>query len=226
MTATTTRPEVVANDDAPAFVLSAVPDQPDVTRVTDLAAIVAELKATNERTAKAEADLVALKETVRQWFIKFTKDSWDFANGKYGDDSLCATWERYCAEVGVPPRPEKSNPILVRGNVKMPLSAITIADTTRIPRAVAQKMIDSLPEEERFSVTQNSWNVTVGQFDLDDPTWEPLLRKRPNSCCCVAARADFANKVRANYGAKAFADMATLTIDCPALAHVPWEAPS
>jgi len=224
MTATTTRPEAVVTDDAPAFVLSAVPDQPDVTRVTDLAAIVAELKATNERTAEAEAALVALKETVRQWFAKFTKESWDFANGKDGGDSLCATWERYCSEVGVPPRPERSSPVVVRGFVKMPLSAVTIADQTRIPRDVAQKMIASLPEEERFTRVSNAWNVAVSSVDLDDPTWEPLAKTRSNlPCVCPRARAEFVSKAVSNYGRSAVVDMPSLSVDCPASVHIPVE---
>jgi hypothetical protein len=219
MTATTTRPEAVVTDDAPAFVLSAVPDLPDVTRVTDLAAIVAELKATNERTAVAEVALVALKETVRQWFVKFTKDSWEFANS----DSLCATWERYTAEVGIPARPERSNPVTVRGIVKLPLSAVTVADTVKVSRAMAQVMIDALPEGERYTQISNAWNVTVSRIDLDDPNWEPLLKRRPSSCICPAARVDYLARVRSNYGTRAVVDLASLSIDCPAVNHIPVE---
>jgi hypothetical protein len=233
MTSLATEPD--RHPDGPALVLSVVPDLEEAETTTegadtdvsasalsaDLPAIAAELLATIERTDKAVAELAALKETVRTWYVKFTKDAWATANVA----GLCATWERYCESVGVPPRPDHaSSPARnVRGTVRVPITARVLRSATGLAEAQVEVMIAALPEDQRFTSSQQSWNVTAASAVLDDPLWDPLAKGGGHRCICPTARADFQRRAVSNYGTGTLVDVDTLVIDCPASKHEPVE---
>lgn len=225
MTSLATEPD--RHTDGPALVLSIVPDldedradtSADTVSAADLPAIAAELLATIERTEKAVADLVALKDTVRAWFVKFTQEAWSTAEVA----GLCSTWERYCESVGVPPRPSHAGAVNVRGTVNLPITVASLRQSMVLTEMQAGVMLAALPENQRFIPSQQSWNVAAASAVLDDPHWDPLGPKSKSPCICPTARTEFARRAIENVGRNAVVDMASLVVSCPAVTHTPYE---
>jgi hypothetical protein len=230
MSIETIEPDVVI--DAPASVLSIVPDLPDepeevidTVSTADLPGIVAELVDTLGRIDVATTALAELKDTVRAWFVKFTKDAWECGDGNLGSDSLCETWERYLAEVGVPGRPNRSPAVNADGQFRVPITAANLRSATSIglTDAQARAMIAGLPEADRYTPRTANFNLRISQIDLDDKTWDPLS-KTTQRCVCPQARIEYQTQARANYGRDVLVDLSRVRVQyCPATTHIPWK---
>jgi len=193
-----------------------IPDTPEVETV-DLHVLVAEIIATNERAAEAEAVLEAEKESVRGWYREFVKDSWEYAD----EARHCGTWEVCAREAGIPGRPGNRD-VHVRGDVLTPFTADLIVRKLGVSRAVADGMYATLPEDQRVTRAGHSWTLTVTRKDIIPPDWDPLDKKSFRSgCICPAAREAFITYARRNIATDAAAENVVVVTGCGATTHIP-----
>lgn len=209
------------HEETPVSVLSVVPDLPDDTVSSpeaDLAGIVAEIAASAERTAAHLAALAALIDEARRWFVKFSREAWEFAEGGDGGGGrLCETWERYTNEVGVLPRPRNSSNVTVRGYVRVPMTAGTIVEQLPVTAEQANLMLKALPADQRYARSALAHSLLLSDLLIASPDWDPLGSKR--QCICPQARAKFAEWAVRNYRSRTVDPDITIS-GCPAGTHI------
>jgi hypothetical protein len=195
-----------------------VPDTPEVGTV-DLHVLVAEIIATNERAAEAEAVLEAERTTVRAWYHTFVKDSWEYAD----QAQHCPTWETCAREAGIPGRPANRE-VQVRGSVITPFTVSNIIRKMGVSEAMAEAMYAGLSEDQRVTTANHTWNLTVTRKDIVPPDWDPLDKKSFKAgCICPAGREAFIAYAKRNYGQDVqLADISVVN-GCSATTHIPQE---
>jgi hypothetical protein len=195
-----------------------VPDTPEVSDV-DLHVLVAEIIATNERAAEAEAVLEAEKAAVRTWYRTFVKDSWEYADAA----QHCPTWEACAREAGIPGRPGNRD-VSVRGEVITPFTIGMIVRKMGVSEAMAAAMYSGLPEDQRVTTTSHTWNLTVTRKDIIPADWDPLDKKSFKAgCICPAGREAFIAYAHRNYGADVTLANIEVRSGCAATTHIPQE---
>lgn len=180
----------------------------------DLHALVAEVNATTDRAVTAQTELEAERTAVRTWYREFIQDSWEYADRA----QHCPTWERCCAEAGVPGR-TKSRSVTVNGTTRVPITEDTLAASAKLPRAMTRIMVAALPEEDRFTNHDAAWHLTLPAMSMFPDDWDPLDRRGMRGCVCPAAREAYRVHARNIYGSTVVVTDMTVLSGCSATHH-------
>lgn len=192
-----------------------IPEEPPTLPLNvDLHALAKEVLAATEQATAAQAALDAEKAAVRTWYRDFIKDSWEYADHA----GHCPTWERCCAEAGVPGR-TKERAVSVSGHSSVPMTARGLAQLTRLSVTTAEAMLEALPSQERFFPHADTWTLTVSAMSMFPDDWDPLDTKAMRGCICEAARERYREMARRQYGDDVVVSDLEVRSGCPASHH-------